>query len=299
MKSALILFLTVTLALGIITPYTTFADSDDDQHEGKVNKKNRVWTGDGPPLPKLGKVGDLYIDNHNGSYNIYKKTAKNTWTDVIDIQGPPGSQGAQGLTSLILTSVEPVGSNCTDGGVKIMTGVDDNNDGSLETSEVDATNYICNGVAGPPGQPGSFGDLNAKIADKNSEISSIHTRIISLETTLTPLQSQLDGLEVQLGQCLANCQANLSVLNFALANCIVANGGYLPDGSVPNSCLDEKAAVDSFVCSCSSPLQAAIDAQTSIVEPLENQLVTLNSDLSLCQIDLQTLESLERLFGSN
>lgn len=291
----LLIFFTFAVLVGLISQPLAFADSDDDQHEGKVNKKNRVWTGDGPPLPKLGKVGDLYIDNHNGSYNIYKKTSKNTWTDVIDIQGTPGSQG---LTSLILTSVEPTGPNCAAGGVKIMTGVDDNDDGSLAVSEVDATNYVCNGIAGPQGLPGSFGDLNAKIADKNSEISNLQTQITSLQTTLIPLQTQLNALEVQLEVCLSQCQMQLSTLNYALAFCISGYGGYLPDGSVPTVCLDEKAAVDNFICDCSSS-QAEIDAQLTIIEPLENQLATLNSELSLCQIDLQTLESLERLFGTD
>ena len=87
---------------GAVTHTVAFAESDDDQHDGKVDKKNRVWTGDGPPNPKLGKSGDLYIDNHNNIYNIYKKTGKNTWNDIPDIQGTTGPQG-------------PIGFNGTDG----------------------------------------------------------------------------------------------------------------------------------------------------------------------------------------
>ena len=170
----LFLFLAVfsLLSSGAMSSIPAFADSDDDQHDGKVNKKNRVWTGDGPPLPKLGKVGDLYIDNHNDTYNIYKKTGKNTWTDVPNIQGagtsgpqgetgpagpqgetgPDGAQGMpgnNGFTTLIVTLLEPTGVNCPNGGVKIMMGIDDDNNNSLSIpSEVDSTNYVCNGISG-------------------------------------------------------------------------------------------------------------------------------------------------------
>lgn len=95
-KTILVLLLALTLATGTLVPSLAFADSDDDQHDGKVNKKNRVWTGDGPPLPKLGKVNDLYVDNANSDLTLYEKTAKNTWTDIGTFQGPPGNDGAPG-----------------------------------------------------------------------------------------------------------------------------------------------------------------------------------------------------------
>ncbi|MBM2851833.1 MAG: hypothetical protein HW420_380, partial [Candidatus Nitrosotenuis sp.] len=66
LANKIIVFLTILVLIsGAFTtslPFA-FADSDDDQHDGNPAKKNRVWTGDGPPPPKLGKVGDLYIDN--------------------------------------------------------------------------------------------------------------------------------------------------------------------------------------------------------------------------------------------
>jgi OmcA/MtrC family decaheme c-type cytochrome len=51
-----------------------------------------------------------------------------------------------GSSSLVKTSVEPAGTNCTWGGVKIETGLDANGDGVLDDSEVDpnATTYACN-----------------------------------------------------------------------------------------------------------------------------------------------------------
>jgi len=48
--------------------------------------------------------------------------------------------------ALVATSVEPPGSNCADGGIKIEVGLDDNRDGTLDPGEVDATTYACNGT---------------------------------------------------------------------------------------------------------------------------------------------------------
>ena len=73
-------------------------------------------------------------------------------------QGLPGSQGSEGqqgpigpsgLNSLIKTTSEPAGINCSKGGVKIETGTDLNANGVLETNEVNTslTKYICNGLS--------------------------------------------------------------------------------------------------------------------------------------------------------
>jgi hypothetical protein len=67
-------------------------------------------------------------------------------------QGPQGIQGIQGTTgtngknSLINTTTEAAGNNCVNGGVKIEVGLDLNNNGTLETSEINNNNtkYICN-----------------------------------------------------------------------------------------------------------------------------------------------------------
>ncbi|HTJ42905.1 MAG TPA: OmcA/MtrC family decaheme c-type cytochrome [Kofleriaceae bacterium] len=71
-------------------------------------------------------------------------------------QGPPGQNGSNGGTgdpgdpgkdALTRTSAEPAGANCPDGGVKIEVGVDANDNGILDDSEVNAasTQYVCNG----------------------------------------------------------------------------------------------------------------------------------------------------------
>jgi hypothetical protein len=83
------------------------------------------------------------------------------------LEGPPGPQGKQGptgaagSTSLIKITTEVAGSNCAAGGVKIETGVDDNNNRILETTEVDNTTYVCNGIKGLSA-PGSLVKVTAE-----------------------------------------------------------------------------------------------------------------------------------------
>lgn len=66
-------------------------------------------------------------------------------------QGPPGNPGGpgdNGDTALAITSVEPPGANCPAGGIKVEVGVDADDNGSLEPSEVTSTTYVCNGDGG-------------------------------------------------------------------------------------------------------------------------------------------------------
>ncbi|MFY0602276.1 MAG: hypothetical protein JXR03_21570, partial [Cyclobacteriaceae bacterium] len=45
-------------------------------------------------------------------------------------------------------TTETAGDNCENGGIKIDSGVDSNNDGTLDDDEITATAYICNGIDG-------------------------------------------------------------------------------------------------------------------------------------------------------
>ncbi|NAY90614.1 hypothetical protein GTQ34_01670 [Muricauda sp. JGD-17] len=61
--------------------------------------------------------------------------------------GIDGTDGTNGLNSLITTLIEQPGENCSNGGYKIEVGQDINDNGQLEASEVDATEFLCNGDA--------------------------------------------------------------------------------------------------------------------------------------------------------
>lgn len=52
--------------------------------------------------------------------------------------------GIDGLASLVATASESPGANCAFGGTKVTSGVDDNDNGTLDAGEVDATAYVCN-----------------------------------------------------------------------------------------------------------------------------------------------------------
>jgi hypothetical protein len=67
---------------------------------------------------------------------------------VVSCEGPVGPVGLKSLMNILN---EPAGSNCPYGGLKIEAGVDENKNELLEPSEVDNTNYVCNG------QPGNNG----------------------------------------------------------------------------------------------------------------------------------------------
>lgn len=54
--------------------------------------------------------------------------------------------GTDGSTSLLVQSEEPAGENCLVGGIKIESGIDDNENGALDEAEVTTTSYICDGV---------------------------------------------------------------------------------------------------------------------------------------------------------
>ena len=72
--------------------------------------------------------------------------------------GADGTNGTSGPSALAVTSTEPSGTNCADGGIKIEVGVDDNDDGSLQASEIDQNTYVCDGGNGADGTNGSASD---------------------------------------------------------------------------------------------------------------------------------------------
>jgi len=68
--------------------------------------------------------------------------------------GVAGEVGASGLTTLVSNSVEPIGGDCANGGIKQEKGLDSNQDGTLQPTEVTSTNFICNGISGEQGIAG-------------------------------------------------------------------------------------------------------------------------------------------------
>ncbi len=59
-----------------------------------------------------------------------------------------GKDISDGLTSLVKVSNEPSGGICSSGGFRIETGIDSNRNAILDSSEVQDSEYICNGNNG-------------------------------------------------------------------------------------------------------------------------------------------------------
>jgi MYXO-CTERM domain-containing protein len=71
--------------------------------------------------------------------------------------GGPGADGSSGASALIIVEDEPAGGNCPEGGKRIQTGLDDNRNGQLDDSEVDAVSFVCHGANGADGTDGADG----------------------------------------------------------------------------------------------------------------------------------------------
>ncbi|NRB37589.1 MAG: hypothetical protein HRU20_03870 [Pseudomonadales bacterium] len=66
---------------------------------------------------------------------------------------------AGGLSSLVNTSAESAGVNCSTGGIKIDAGLDKNSDTLLSADEIQSTSYVCNGQEGLIGNDGADGSV--------------------------------------------------------------------------------------------------------------------------------------------
>lgn len=100
-------------------------------------------------------------------YALYAKTSGSSAPGPQGIQGVAGmdgADGANGQNSLIKSTIEAAGINCETGGIKLEYGIDANNDGTLDVSEINAslTKYICNGAQGAQGPAGTTGATGAE-----------------------------------------------------------------------------------------------------------------------------------------
>ena len=98
-------------------------------------------------------------DEGKSAYQIWLD-AGNTGTEeefLASLKGEDGAGGADSINTLVKTSLETAGTNCTTGGVKIEYGLDSNSDGTLSDDEIDATltKYVCNGLVNSGNEKGN------------------------------------------------------------------------------------------------------------------------------------------------
>jgi uncharacterized protein YjbI with pentapeptide repeats len=101
--------------------------------------------------------------------------------------GPQGPKGVDGPTALIKTTSEAPGSNCASGGQRVESGLDNGagggtaGDGVLQTGEVLATAYVCNGMDGTNGTGSTVltghGEPGAGVGDPGNFYTDLDTSI--------------------------------------------------------------------------------------------------------------------------
>ncbi|MCP5326621.1 MAG: hypothetical protein H7A09_09910 [Oceanospirillaceae bacterium] len=115
--------------------------------------------------PSGGKTILIGLDtNQNNQLDSSEVTQQETLCNLV-------LEGADGLNSLINSVTEAAGAQCANGGIKVETGLDLNRDQVLDASEVQATNYVCNGLRGADGADaaGETVDLSHLLIETHAE----------------------------------------------------------------------------------------------------------------------------------
>jgi len=105
--------------------------------------------GDAGQDGEQGPSGENGTDGQDGEQGPPGSTGSTGPPGADGTDGIDGQSGTNGNNALAVTSVEPAGVNCANGGIKVEVGVDDNGDGTLQSSEVDYVQYVCDGGSTP------------------------------------------------------------------------------------------------------------------------------------------------------
>ena len=123
--------------------------------------------------------------------------------------GADGADGADGQNALIKTSQESPGANCASGGLKIETGIDADNSGTLDAGEVDAaqTQYLCS-AARPVVVKSSTGGAHSCAVMDNGEVycwgSNNNGQLGDGTTTNRQSPVKVSGISTATGVALGN-----------------------------------------------------------------------------------------------
>jgi hypothetical protein len=110
------------------------------------------------------KVSTGLDTNANGVLDTSEITSSNYICNGANgSNGTNGANGSNGLNTLMAAVAEPAGSNCSNGGLKVTSGLDSNANNVLDAGEVTGTTYVCNGTNGGNGANGGNG-LNSLLS---------------------------------------------------------------------------------------------------------------------------------------
>src|SRR5688572_1063202 len=92
-------------------------------------------------------------------YAFYALNTDTTRAGPAGPAGPTGPTGVPGKSTMVKTTPEPAGTNCANGGIKTEYGLDADNNGTLDSTEIvqALTQIICNGIPGTNGTNGNNG----------------------------------------------------------------------------------------------------------------------------------------------
>jgi photosystem II stability/assembly factor-like uncharacterized protein len=97
------------------------------------------------------------------------------------VDGTDGANGINGLSSLMAMTPEAAGANCQHGGTKVTSGLDTNKNSGLDSTEVSATSYNCNGA---PGAGITWVDVSGTSAQATSGIGYLANNAAQVTITL-------------------------------------------------------------------------------------------------------------------
>jgi hypothetical protein len=187
-------------------------------------------TGPQGPIGLTGAVGAQGIagtngnDGATGAQGPIGLTGAVGATGAQGIQGVAGTNGTDGKNTLAKTTTEAAGANCTTGGVKIEYGLDANNNGTLDVSEINAslTKYVCNGAVGATGATGAQGVLGANGTNGTNGLNAL------IKTTTEPAGANCTngGTKIETGlDANANSVLDASEVNASQTQYLCNGGG--------------------------------------------------------------------------
>lgn len=114
-------------------------------------------------------------------------------TGAAGASGAAGTNGSNGQSSLMVMTIEAAGANCNYGGTKITAGLDTNRNTVLDSGEVTATSYNCNGA---PGAGVTWIDVNGTSQQAVSGIGYLADNAAQVTITLPTAPTIGDLIEV-------------------------------------------------------------------------------------------------------
>lgn len=143
----------IILALSIVNCGGNGGNSSSDDYENAIdNNKN-------PIVVKTTKFSNL-SECPNGGIRVDSGIDENSNGSLDEFEIDRTQyvcHGTDGINTLVNIETEVAGSNCDNGGIRIESGLDLNNNSNLDDSEIDDYKYICNGVNGVDGTDGTDG----------------------------------------------------------------------------------------------------------------------------------------------